>query len=311
MTSACCSATRPFHSEPVVNSALPKQESANLDGMLLLPGGSFLMGTDDRAGYPDDGEGPVRKVTVKPFWIDPYAVSNARFAAFVDATGYITEAERFGWSYVFVGLLPRNFPPTRGAAPAPWWRVIDGAYWRQPEGAQSSIDDRLNHPVLHVSWNDAIAYCNWAGLRLPSEAEWEYAARGGAEQWLFPWGDELEPNGEHRMNVWQGNFPSVNSRADGFLGTAPVDDFPPNGFGLFNMTGNVWEWCNDWFSPNYHIKGAKMNPKGPPFGTAKVMRGGSYLCHESYCNRYRVAARSRNTPDSSTGNLGFRCVRSA
>lgn len=278
--------------------------------MLRLLGGEFLMGTDDGVGYADDGEGPVRKVTVKPFWIDSCTVSNAKFATFVEATKYVTEAEKFGTSFVFFGLLPANYPPTRGVAVAPWWRVIEGADWRHPEGRHSSIAERMNHPVIHVSWNDAVAYCNWAGLRLPTEAEWEYAARGGAEQLRFPWGDELEPNGEHRMNVWQGAFPNVNTQADGFLGTAPVDAFPPNGFGLYNVTGNVWEWCSDWFSPNFHLHGSRTNPKGPPSGIAKVMRGGSYLCHESYCNRYRLAARSRNTPDSSTGNLGFRCVKS-
>jgi formylglycine-generating enzyme required for sulfatase activity len=284
-------------------------EDCSLEGMVLLRGGEFLMGTKEREGYPADGEGPVRRVTLGPFWIDALAVSNARFAAFVTATGHVTEAEKYGWSFVFAGLLPANFPDTRSVSQAPWWRQVYGADWRHPEGPASSIDQRLNHPVLHVSWNDARAYCRWSGKRLPTEAEWEYAARGELEQKRYPWGDELTPNGEHRMNVWQGVFPRSNTMEDGFFGTAPVDSFPPNNYGLHNMTGNVWEWCADWFSPTYHIGGPRKNPKGPRSGTHRLMRGGSYLCHASYCYRYRVAARSANTPESSTGNLGIRCVR--
>ena len=291
--------------------ATPGAAPGPTDGMLLLPGGEFLMGTDSREGYPADGEGPVRKVRVNPFWIDAVAVSNARFGRFVDATGHVTEAERFGWSFVFAGFLPSDFPPTRGVAGAPWWRQVYGADWRHPEGRHSSTDDRPDHPVLHVSWNDAVAYCRWAGKRLPTEAEWEYAARGGLEQRRYPWGDRLTPDGEHRTNVWQGEFPSRNTAEDGYAGTAPVDAFPPNGHGLDNMTGNTWEWCADWFSAAFHVEGPRDNPAGPPSGDWKVMRGGSYLCHRSYCFRCRVAARSANTPDSSTGNLGFRCVRDA
>jgi formylglycine-generating enzyme len=281
------------------------------DGMVLLSGGEFLMGTDDREGYPADGEGPVRKIRLDPFWIDAVTVSNARFAEFVQATGHVTEAERFGWSFVFAGLLPDDFPDTRAAAQAPWWRQVFGTDWRHPDGPDSAIDDRMDHPVLHVSFADALAYCKWARKRLPTEAEWEYAARGGLEQQRYPWGDEITPNGEHRMNVWQGTFPEHNTGEDGHLGTAPVGAFPPNGYGLYNMTGNVWEWCSDWFHPTFHVGGARKNPRGPKTGTHRVMRGGSYLCHASYCYRYRVAARSANTPDSSTGNLGFRCVRDA
>jgi formylglycine-generating enzyme len=279
--------------------------------MALLPGGEFLMGTDDRGGYPADGEGPVRKIRLDPFWIDTVAVSNARFAEFVGATGHVTEAERFGWSFVFAGLLPRDFPDTRAVSQAPWWRQVFGADWLHPDGPASDIDDRMDHPVLHVSFADALAYCKWARKRLPTEAEWEYAARGGLEQQRYPWGDEITPDGEHRMNVWQGTFPKHNTGEDGHLGTAPVDAFPPNGYGLYNMTGNVWEWCSDWFHPTFHVGGSRKNPRGPKSGTHRVMRGGSYLCHASYCYRYRVAARSANTPDSSTGNLGFRCVRDA
>ena len=262
--------------------------------MVPLPGGEFLMGTDDPHGHPGDGEGPVRAVSVGSFQISATAVSNAQFADFAEATGYRTEAEQLGSSFVFDGLLPPDFPPTQAVAAAPWWRLVEGSCWNRPEGPHSSVEDRPDHPVVHVSWNDAMAYCAWAGVRLPTEAEWEYAARGGLVQRRFPWGDELEPGGEYRMNVWHGDFPSRNTLADGYLGTCPVDAFPPNGYGLYNMTGNVWEWCTDWF-------------RRPP--DAKVMRGGSYLCHESYCRRYRVAARSSNTPHSATGNLGFRYVR--
>jgi formylglycine-generating enzyme required for sulfatase activity len=312
----CCAATRGAGVETVQTESpavdgLRAATDVSLPEMVLLPGGQFLMGTDDREGYPADGEGPIRKIRLSPFWIDRTAVSNAQFAAFVEATGYVTEAESFGWAFVFSGLLPNDFPPTRGVAQAPWWRQVHGADWRHPEGAHSSIADRQDHPVVQISWNDVRAYCSWAGKRLPTEAEWEYAARGGLEQQRYPWGDVLTPGGRHQMNVWQGTFPRQNSTEDGFLGTAPVESFSPNGFGLFNMTGNVWEWCADWFNPTFHINGPRRNPRGPKVGASRVMRGGSYLCHRSYCYRYRVAARSASTPDSATGNLGFRCARDA
>jgi formylglycine-generating enzyme required for sulfatase activity len=281
------------------------------EGMVLLDGGGFLMGTEDRDGFPADGEGPVRWVTVSPFRVDPVAVSNARFAAFVEATGHLTEAERYGWSFVFGGLLPDDFPPTRGAAQAPWWRQVFGADWRHPERPHSAVTDRMDHPVVHVAFTDALAYCAWAGVRLPTEAEWEYAARGGLEQARFPWGDKLAPGGRYRCNIWQGRFPSRNTLEDGYLGTAPVDAYEANGFGLHNVAGNVWEWCADWFHTSFHRTGPRHHPTGPPFGQARVIRGGSYLCHHSYCNRYRVAARSSNTPDSSTGNMGFRVAHDA
>jgi len=253
------------------------------------------MGSDDALAYPQDGEGPVRPVALEAFGIAPTAVTNAEFAGFADATGYVTEAERFGWSFVFAGLLPDDFPATAAMLGAEWWRQVFGAAWRRPEGPHSSLEGREDHPVVHVSWNDAQAFCAWAGTRLPSEAEWEYAARGGLERQPFPWGAELEPGGEHRMNVWQGDFPERNTCADGFYGTCPVDAFPPNGHGVHNATGNVWEWCADAFDPT-----------AP---THRVARGGSYLCHASYCRRYRVSARNALTPDSSSGNVGFRCAR--
>ena len=280
------------------------------DGMIYLTGGGFLMGTDDPT-FPTDGEGPVREVTLSPFWIDPYAVTNAQFATFVEETGYQTEAERFGWSYVFYGFLPEGFPPTKGVAQAPWWRQVFRACWHRPEGPQSSIDERPNHPAVHVSWNDAVAYANHTGKRLPTEAEWEFAARGGLEQATYPWGDRLVPNKKHRCNIWQGTFPTSNTVKDGYAGTAPVDAFEPNGYGLYNMTGNTWEWCSDWFSAEHPKDEPLINPRGPKAGQGKVTKGGSYLCHASYCNRYRVAARTQNTPDSSTGHMGFRLVRDA
>jgi formylglycine-generating enzyme required for sulfatase activity len=273
---------------------------------VLLEGGEFMMGTDAPGGYPRDGEGPVHPVRLSQFRIAPHAVTNDGFAAFVDATGHVTDAERYGWSFVFAGLLPDAFEETRGVADAPWWRQVHGADWRHPEGPQSGLRERGDHPVVHVSWNDAHAFCAWSGTRLPTEAEWEYAARGGLAGRRFPWGDEREPDGAHRMNVFQGSFPRENTCADGYAATAPVDAFGPNGYGLHNMTGNVWEWCADWFDPGYYAASPVDDPPGPAGGTHRVMRGGSYLCHESYCNRYRVDARSANEPDSSTGNLGFR-----
>ena len=195
-------------------------------------------------------------------------------------------------------------------AAAPWWRQVYGAWWRRPEGPQSQLDARGDHPVVHVSWNDASAYCSWSGTRLPSEAEWEYAAAGGRAGEPYPWGSELEPDGQHLMNVFQGTFPTHNTLADGFAGTAPADAFPPNAYGLYNMTGNVWEWCADWYDPSAYQSAEPRDPTGPKTGTHRVMRGGSYLCHASYCRRYRVTARSGNTPDASAGNLGFRVARS-
>lgn len=277
-------------------------------GWCELPGGSFLMGCED-GPYPQDGEGPVREVTIGPFRLAATAVTNAEFAEFAEfaaARGHRTDAERFGWSFVFGGFLPDDFPPTRAAAAAPWWRQVFGADWRRPEGPGSDLDARWDHPVVHVSHNDALAYCSWAGTRLPTEAEWEYAARGGLSGKPYPWGDEREPGGEYRMNIWRGSFPGRNTAADGYAGTCPVDAFPPNGWGHFNMTGNVWEWCADRFGTGSRTSGPPTDPRGPGSGDARVLRGGSHLCHESYCLRYRTSARMANTPDSTAGNTGFR-----
>jgi formylglycine-generating enzyme len=303
--SCCAPETAPRGRDQYPLAGWPHQSTK---GMVLLPGGSFLMGHDRDEGYPADGEGPMHEVELSPFWIDVTTVTNEAFHEFTDETGYVTEAEEWGWSFVFAGFLPDDFPPTRSVASAPWWRQVEGSDWRHPEGPHSDLDDRLDHPVVHVSWNDALAYCRWAGKRLPTEAEWEYAARGGLTQKRFPWGDELEPDGEHRMNVWQGTFPVENTVLDGYAGTAPAGSYPANGYGLHGMTGNVWEWCQDWFDPEAYRSSATIDPAGPDQGTHRVMRGGSYLCHDSYCYRYRVAARSANTADSSAGNVGFRCV---
>ncbi|MFI5653367.1 formylglycine-generating enzyme family protein [Streptomyces anulatus] len=290
----------------------PPRREVSTDGMVPLPGGEFLMGAEDAEGFPADGEGPVRAVRLKPFRIDAQAVTNECFARFAEATGHVTDAERYGWSYVFAGFLPAAL---RRGAPrperTPWWCGVEGATWRHPEGPGSDFADRADHPVVHVSWNDAAAYAAWVGKRLPTEAEWEYAARGGLEQKRYPWGDDLDPDGTYRCNIWRGTFPSKNTAADGYRGTAPVDAFEPNGHGLYNMAGNVWEWCADWWAAGHPAAGPVADPTGPATGTDKVIRGGSHMCHRSYCNRYRVAARSANSPDSSSGHAGFRCVAPA
>lgn len=273
--------------------------------MVEIPGGGFRMGSEDPLAYPGDGESPIRSVELAPYRIDACAVTNAEFAEFAAETGYVTEAEREGWSFVFAGLLPDDFPPTRAAADAPWWRQVPGASWRLPEGPRSGIDERLDHPVVHVSWSDAAEYALWAGKRLPTEAQWERAARGGSgDRW--PWGDEIAPDGVQRMNVWQGVFPTENSLEDGWLGTCPADAFEPNPFGAFNMCGNVWEWCFDWHG--LPERDPPADPQGPAWGDLKVLKGGSYLCHESYCARYRPPGRIGQPPDGTAGNIGFRCA---
>lgn len=292
----------------------PQNVSRVTGEMVRLDGGVFQMGSEDEDGHPADGEGPIREVTLTSFEIDPTAVTVGQFAAFVSATGHVTEAERWGWSFVFRGLLPplpdgRSRPTAPGT---PWWIAVEGASWRSPEGAGSDVEDRADHPVVHVSWDDAAAYADWLGKRLPTEAEWEYAARGGLVGRRYAWGDELTPDGRWPCNIWQGRFPTENTLEDGFLATAPVRSYPPNGFGLYEMSGNVWEWCSDRWSTTWHLPDrpdTRVDPQGPVIGDARVIRGGSYLCHASYCNRYRVGARSSTPPDSSAGNLGFRCLR--
>jgi formylglycine-generating enzyme required for sulfatase activity len=277
----------------------------------LIPAGTFRMGDSTGDGNPGDGETPVHEVFVPEFTIDATSVTNEQFAVFVAETGYRTEAEVFGFSAVFHLALqtdPRNVMSSAGVTP--WWLGVTGADWANPGGPGSGVEDLGEHPVVHVSWNDAVAYCDWAGRRLPTEAEWERASRGGLEGARYPWGDELlDPQtGDWRCNIWQGEFPTRNTVEDGWLTTAPTRSFPPNGFGLWQTVGNVWEWCADWYSPHYYESSPREDPRGPDAGTGRVLRGGSYLCHDSYCNRYRNSARSSNTPDSSMGNAGFRTV---
>ena len=313
----CCSASR---SEPGTDGregadgarATPETsaDDADTSRMARVPAGAFTMGTDSGVGFPEDGEGPAHEVYLDAYYVDKHAVTNAEFYEFVTETGYTTEAEEFGWSFVFENLLPEeNRQYVRGSVPdTSWWVGVEGANWLRPEGPGTSIQDRLDHPVVHVSHRDAAAYADWAGKRLPTEAEWEKAARGGVAGATYPWGDDLTPDGEWRCNIWQGEFPERDTGEDGYLGTAPVDAFRQNDYGLYNPAGNVWEWCHDRFDPEWYERTPRENPTGPADGDERVMRGGSYLCHRSWCNRYRVAARSSNSPDSGTGNIGFRCV---
>jgi formylglycine-generating enzyme len=317
MSSCCTPARGSVTTGPAPDSAgeapIPDQRDLAC-GMVPVAPGPFLMGSEAADASPADGEGPVREVTLSAYRIDSTAVSNAEFAGFVRQTGYVTDAERFGWSFVFerflrgparAAVIPARLPD------APWWRGVRGADWRHPEGPGSDIRSRARHPVVHVSWTDATAYAQWAGKRLPTEAEWEKAARGGLQSRALPWGDELAPGGEVRCNTWRGRFPTHHELGARFAGTVAVDAHRPNGLGLYNVSGNVWEWCADWFSPDWHVPErprARDDPTGPERGLERVMRGGSYLCHASYCNRYRVSARTANTPDAGSGHLGFRCA---
>ncbi|QGH69128.1 SUMF1/EgtB/PvdO family nonheme iron enzyme [Pseudactinotalea sp. HY158] len=286
-----------------------ERRPAGVPDPVHLPGGTFRMGGNDLDANPLDGEGPIREATLSPFAIGATTVTNSEFAAFVEQTGYVTEAEDLGWSFTFVAFLPGHLRRREmRVAQAPWWSAVPRAAWNRPEGPDSDVSDRGDHPVVHVSWRDAETYAAWAGGRLPSEAEWEYAARGGLVGARYPWGDDLTPGGEHRCNIWQGTFPTKNTAADGYRGTAPARSFPPNGYGLYNVAGNVWEMCADRWRVR-HPAGPVTDPlvaSDGGDGMLRVMRGGSYLCHDSYCNRYRVAARTQNSADSASGNQGFR-----
>lgn len=305
----CCSPSAERSSNGNAVEIQPGPDAGSPRGMVKLDGGVFRMGAENPEIWVADAEAPIIEVTLAPFRIDRCAVSNRDFEEFVDATDYQTEAERFGWSFVFQNQIPkahRKRIQFERVMDTSWWARVDKADWRKPGGPGTNLRGIADHPVTHVSWNDAQAYAKWKGKRLPTEAEWEFAARGGLDQTMYPWGNELTPNGEHRCNIWQGRFPEQDTGEDGFTGTAPVRSYKANDFGLFNTSGNVWEWCQDWWSTTWRGSKPLENPQGPESGSGKVIRGGSFLCHDSYCNRYRVSARTSNTPESSTCHMGFR-----
>ena len=271
-----------------------------------IPGGLAMVGTR----FPElieDGEGAIRRIRIKPFRMSATTITNNEFRAFVEETGYVTEAEQFGWSFVFWSEVPSSVGPTTAVSGIEWWRRVDGACWYAPRGPETKNDCLPEHPVVHVSWNDARAYASWVGGRLPSEAEWEHAARAGQGDVRFPWGN-AEPNDADftPCNIWQGDFPRVNTAADGYVSTAPARSFKPNPWGLYNLVGNVWEWTAD----PYRVRSLKSSVKERLAGMKgyKLSKGGSFLCHRSYCYRYRIAARSGISPDSTTTHQGFRVV---
>lgn len=295
------------------------------NGMVWISGGSFWMGCDD--GQAD--ERPVHEVQVDGFWIDQTEVTNEAFEKFVKATSYVTVAEQKPDARLYPDVPAERlvagsivFKPPAGEVSLEnhylWWEYVPGANWRHPEGSGSSIANRMKHPVVHVCWFDAVKYAQWAGKRLPTEAEWEYASRGGLLRKPYVWGDQKNPNKEWRANIWQGRFPKEDLGEDGFRGTAPVASFAPNGYGLHDMAGNVWEWCQDWYLPDYYSRSSARNPQGPdtsfdpnePGVPKRVQRGGSYLCSDVYCMGYRPSARMKASPDTGLSHSGFRCVRS-
>ncbi|MFO0851306.1 MAG: formylglycine-generating enzyme family protein [Gemmataceae bacterium] len=312
-------------------------------GMVWVPGGEFTMGTDGRLGWED--ERPAHRVRVSGFYMDATDVTNAQFRAFVEATGYVTTAEKPVDADEILRQMPPGTPPpakedlvpgslvfapTPGPVPIQgaevhrqWWKWTPGASWRHPEGPGSDLAGRDDHPVVHVSWHDAVAYANWAGKRLPTEAEWEYAARGGLDGKAYVWGDEGFSDDRPQCNCWQGEFPWQNTARDGHPRTSPVTAFPPNGYGLYDMAGNVWQWCDDWYDRGVYARragrGVAADPAGPersndprqPFTPLRAQRGGSFLCHPSYCWRFRPSARHGCSPDTGMSHVGFRCVKSS
>jgi formylglycine-generating enzyme required for sulfatase activity len=315
-----------------------KGPPGTLEGMVWIPGGEFAMGTDAADAW--NVEKPAHRVRVRGFWMDVTEVTNEQFKKFVDATGYLTTAEKVPTLSEIMKQVPPGTPPPAPEAlvagsmvftppshavplnnPAAWWTWTPGANWRHPEGPGSSIGQRMDHPVVQVSWDDASAYARWAGKRLPTEAEWEFAARGGLEGKKFTWGDDLIAPGKPRCNIWQGAFPHSNSLEDGYLRTSPGRSFEANGYGLYGMAGNVWEWCSDWFAVDMHARaaghGVEVNPRGPdaccnpsnPYQPERVVKGGSFLCHDSYCSGYRPSARRGTAQDTGMSHVGFRCVK--
>ncbi len=311
-------------------------------GMVWIPGGQFTMGTADTDSWP--AERPAHPVSVDGFWMDATEVTNAQFEKFVDATGYVTTAEtKPDWEEIKKQTAPGTPKPpdeqlVAGAVVftppdhpvdlndfGQWWRWTPGANWRHPEGPESNLQGREDHPVVHVSWDDAMAYCKWAGKRLPTEAEWECAARGGLEGKRYAWGNEPVSETTPQCNIWQGHFPDKLAQVDKFPRTAPVKSFPPNGYGLYDVAGNVWEWCSDWYRPDTYRRqleetrgGVVINPQGPtdsfdprdPYAPKRSHRGGSFLCNDAYCSNYRPSGRHGNSPDTGMSHVGFRCVKS-
>ena len=309
MTKTCCTPSRSKTGE-TSGKTMPIGIDLSGDGIdpakVEIPEGRSFIGTN--TPYHDiDEESPLRPHKQKRLLMDAYTVTNGQFTEFVQETGYITEAERLGDSFVFAGFLPQNTVFTQALPDAPWWRMVKGASWKQPYGPEVEQSPIADHPVVHVSWHDAVAYSHWAGGRLPLEAEWEYAARGGLGDVPFPWGDKAPDDHDYfPCNIWQGNFPMQNTKRDGYLGTAPVNAFEPNGYGLYNMAGNVWEWT----AQEFRVRSMKKSYKAAHAGKEgyKVVKGGSFLCHISYCYRYRIAARTANSPESTTSHTGFRLV---
>ena len=310
-----------------INSATASiADTSWMKDMVWIPAGMFWMGSEN--GNPD--EHPLHQIALDSFWMDKTEVSNGQFEKFVHATGYATVAERRPDPKDFPDapadmLVPGSvvFNPPPGEVSLEnhylWWKWTPGANWRHPEGPDSDIKGREKYPVVHVCWEDAMAFARWAGKRLPTEAEWECASRGGLDRKLYVWGDQQTPTNKWLANIWQGRFPKENTQADGFRGTAPVASFPPNGYGLYDMAGNVWEWCNDWYRPDYYANSPEKNPQGPttsfdpgePGVSKKVLRGGSYLCSDLYCTGYRPSARMKSSPDTGLSHSGFRCVKDA
>ena len=316
--SACRQGSAPVNSTAAAIDTVPGK-------MVWIPASTFKMGSDDPA-FPDAK--PVHEVTLDGFWMDEHEVTNAQFAKFVEATGYKTVAEQPVDPRDFPGVPLENLVPGSGVFTPPgqpvpldnplqWWRYVPGASWRNPHGPESSIEGKPNDPVVHISYTDAMAYAEWAGKRLPTEAEWEYAAQGGKGRQTYYWGSELKPGGKWMANIYQGSFPDANTGEDGYLEVAPVKSFPANGYGLYDMDGNVWEWCSDFYRPDYYENSPAKNPKGPadsydpdePGVVKRVQRGGSFLCSDEYCIRYRPGSRGKGEINSASNNLGFRCVK--